>query len=564
MSPPLSLVKHISLCATKQVFLFFVFITIQTNLFAITNLTQDTISHQSAITLFDYLNNATQEKIPHDIALEIIRNGIFQSELEKQLFIEYINNSNFSQTTPESHADYLFTIANWHESNGVYTESISAYHQSKIILQKHKLTSTHLYAKLCDRIGHLYYRFQDYERALDYLKEWNNHLIKNKTGDYNTLNTIGLIYFKLDSLDNAIIFYTKAINAATNASNSLWLGVISGNLAQVYKKKGDLKTYLQLCQKDYKLSIESNNYISAANVLLNLTDYYFSIPNLDTIQKLIDEAALLYIKEGKNPDQLHHYLAVRSKFYFAQKEYHAALTDLLKMNVIKDSIETQKNKIQSQNIEFRIYAQNSENEILILEKQKKHRNYTIVIISICSSLFAFLLLVIIKQERIKRRKDNELFLLKKQRIDKELKLAEENIRNLLQKIQERTIYIDNLTSDIEKLTQNERTNEQQTILTKLHENKILTEDDWSKFKRLFEELHPSFITTLLSSYPSLTNAEIRLATLIRLNLTPNEMANTLGISKESVQKTNLRLRNKMGIKTQEKLLSTILNIPHSQ
>ena len=79
-------------------------------------------------------------------------------------------------------------------------------------------------------------------------------------------------------------------------------------------------------------------------------------------------------------------------------------------------------------------------------------------------------------------------------------------------------------------------------LDQLKTSVVLTEDDWTQFKRTFEKLYPSFIPSLMKINPSLTNAEIRLATLMKLNLSTSEISNTLGISADSVRKTNLRLR----------------------
>ncbi|MNE90465.1 hypothetical protein D3C80_1879830 [compost metagenome] len=91
------------------------------------------------------------------------------------------------------------------------------------------------------------------------------------------------------------------------------------------------------------------------------------------------------------------------------------------------------------------------------------------------------------------------------------------------------------------------------MLTNLQSFSLLTENDWIEFKRLFEKLNPGFFDFFHDKFPEITAAEIRLAALIKLNLSNIEMARTLAISPDSVRKTNLRLRKKLNIESLDDL-----------
>ena len=73
---------------------------------------------------------------------------------------------------------------------------------------------------------------------------------------------------------------------------------------------------------------------------------------------------------------------------------------------------------------------------------------------------------------------------------------------------------------------------------------LLTETDWTEFKILFDPLFPNFFIQLIKAYPELTQAEIRLLALEKLNLLDKEKGNMLGISADSVKKARYRLRKK--------------------
>src|SRR5690606_37910085 len=88
-----------------------------------------------------------------------------------------------------------------------------------------------------------------------------------------------------------------------------------------------------------------------------------------------------------------------------------------------------------------------------------------------------------------------------------------------------------------------------TLLNLVQQNTSI-DRDWDDFKRTFENVHHNFFGKLLTRYPDLTPAELRLCALICLNLSAKEMASLMGISPDSVKTARYRLRKKFGL-TQE-------------
>lgn len=86
------------------------------------------------------------------------------------------------------------------------------------------------------------------------------------------------------------------------------------------------------------------------------------------------------------------------------------------------------------------------------------------------------------------------------------------------------------------------------------------DEEWEKFKLYFESVYPGFFENLIERHPSLTPQELRLSSLIRLNLSIQEIATILGISVESVKTSRFRLRKKMELDSQETLVDHIMNV----
>ncbi|MDJ1486272.1 hypothetical protein QNI16_37670 [Cytophagaceae bacterium YF14B1] len=89
---------------------------------------------------------------------------------------------------------------------------------------------------------------------------------------------------------------------------------------------------------------------------------------------------------------------------------------------------------------------------------------------------------------------------------------------------------------------------------------ILTEEAWQKYKTTFESVYPHFFATLRYCYPHITDAEQRLAALIKLNLSLKECANTLGIAPESVRKARHRLKKRFHLTETDNIEVFIQNL----
>lgn len=106
-------------------------------------------------------------------------------------------------------------------------------------------------------------------------------------------------------------------------------------------------------------------------------------------------------------------------------------------------------------------------------------------------------------------------------------------------------------ADLEALASNTPTAPPEHLRSALYEAQLLHEEDWQKFRRLFEQTYPGFFNKLAIRYPNLTNAEKRLFMVTKLGLRGAEAASMLGITTDGVRKTSLRLRRKLGAPEQE-------------
>jgi|GEM_PF-7012643 len=77
--------------------------------------------------------------------------------------------------------------------------------------------------------------------------------------------------------------------------------------------------------------------------------------------------------------------------------------------------------------------------------------------------------------------------------------------------------------------------------------------DWEKFDTQFKAAHPDFVKKLMAAVPDLSPMEIRISTLIRMNLKSEEIARLFCVTERAVEFHRLNIRKKMGLKTKDNL-----------
>jgi tetratricopeptide (TPR) repeat protein len=78
--------------------------------------------------------------------------------------------------------------------------------------------------------------------------------------------------------------------------------------------------------------------------------------------------------------------------------------------------------------------------------------------------------------------------------------------------------------------------------------------DWQRFDTQFKAAHPEFTKKLLEQYPTLTPTELRMCSLLRMNLRSAEIARLLCISERTVEHHRAHIRSKMKLASGQDLI----------
>jgi DNA-binding CsgD family transcriptional regulator len=188
---------------------------------------------------------------------------------------------------------------------------------------------------------------------------------------------------------------------------------------------------------------------------------------------------------------------------------------------------------------------------LLSEQNKRKTQFTITL------LVAFILFIIAATSIIvllykRKQQQRELLEYKISDIQSELNKNKADLQNVLSNIIQKNEQIKKLKASTKEF-EKEEAKEELLVKDQIQSLTLLTESDLSQFNTLFDTAYPNFQNKLIDKFPTITNAEMRLAMLLKLNIDKESIATILGISPESVRKTNLRLRTKLKLKTTNEL-----------
>lgn len=129
----------------------------------------------------------------------------------------------------------------------------------------------------------------------------------------------------------------------------------------------------------------------------------------------------------------------------------------------------------------------------------------------------------------------------------------------------RTVHKNNLLNDIKEKLKKETKQKQidkQNLknIISLIDDSFIMDKDWKNFYSLFNQVHPTFIKDLKKYCSKLSERDIQLCALIKLNFSSQHIATLYGISLSSVKVARHRLRKKLNVEGQQSLKDFLFEI----
>jgi tetratricopeptide (TPR) repeat protein len=442
---------------------------------------------------------------------------------------------------------------------------------SEYLLKAHEAFTKIGYKKVPNAAGYLYelashfYRFEEYDKALEILLQATQYNFYVPRMDISTLNTIALIYTRKHDPAKAMRFFRNTMAKAARYTDTTWLGIAAGNLGNLLLAEGNYDSAMFYHRINYSINSDGG----ATRAPEDAAKTAVSMAAI-SMRKMQPDSALFYINAA-NRLAVNTIVDTADRLEFRKRilkvlvDYRKAAGDLQGALMLTDSLFIVEQELKRR-LDGRLLSRAVEktealsynNKLALLQSQKNLSQLRFYLV-IGALLIAALLVGFFFRDRWlreKRRmqlvaKDQQILVAEKQQAEERLNHSKELLHAYIDTIKEKTLMIEHLEDEITGLKKlATKLPEMETITAsreKLMASTILTDTDWQQFRALFERVHPGFSSRLKMAYPELSPAEARFLFLTKLNLSSREMATMLGISVDSMYKLRYRLRKKLNL-----------------
>lgn len=385
----------------------------------------------------------------------------------------------------------------------------------------------------------------------------------------SALSLKGEGYEKAGDTETALQLQNEGLQIYVELNDTFGLATSYSHLGSIYEDLRDEESAMMYFQKSFDL-IRHTTHELVPNVLNNLGDVYGRTQNYGESISYYNQAIAFAEKTHNLREQKASHEDL-SEILFQSGEYEEAYTHLELAYRLEGQILDLQNRRQINVLNAVHHSVERESQIELLQKRdalNAIRQRTILISTgVLILLVALYFIYLRKQQRtqLELREYREKLLsseLEKKKIEEaNLRL---NIRSKTKALSSYSLHLsqkNNLLSDISNTLSEllrklgpETKPHVQSLVKKIDHN-IKNDSEWDDFKVYFEQIHPEFIQNLSKKATQpLTPADIRIAMLIRLNLTSKEIASILRVSPDSVRVSRHRLRKKLSIEHENSLV----------
>ncbi|WP_204346164.1 tetratricopeptide repeat protein [Psychroserpens algicola] len=436
---------------------------------------------------------------------------------------------------------------------GIKSARIAEKYDNQLELHQTYLTLASIYQSMNDTINAIDYydKTAQFFKANNYKRQYISMLIL-KSELYNTTNT----------LEKAVALVDEGIELSKALEDYSRLGNCYGVKSKLYLTKGDTEKAMKYNDKSLEINIKiddkysiCSDYKDKATIYLKRKDYNNAI-RYGTIA--LDAARDMNLVEIEMNTQLN-----LSKSYEGMNNHNAALTAYKGYQERNKEFYDSKKSKQMEELKIVYETEKKEKELAlqdaeieVLRQQEvisKNRQRLLGIGSLLLVMFGGALIYGLRQ-KMKRNK------VEREKLDVALEFKEKELTTHALHLAHKNEVLLDLKSQLKDLKSNsDNSKSYQKVINTINLD-INNDQNWEQFRAYFEDVHKDFNAKVMKNYPEVSANDLRLMSLLKMNLSSKEIANILNISAEGVKKARYRLRKKLNLSTEDSLQELVIEL----
>jgi tetratricopeptide (TPR) repeat protein len=381
------------------------------------------------------------------------------------------------------------------------------------------------------KIGHLYEKQKQYDSAFYFqrlaLQQYTH--IGQPQGMGKIYENIGSIYEDREQFDSARYYFTRSLQCYQQAHEEVASIEVLNNLGDVYRKTGQYAAALEQTRQSLLLAEKTNDLYEKGAAYRDLGKTWNLLHNNDSAYYYLElsRRVTIDIYSGENN---------------RQTAFLSVLYDIDKKN----------------------------DEITRLESERRVTIIITTAVILLVILAGVLAWMVISRQRMKIRNASTLQehqdrihearhelmqaeltnqQLQEEKLVGELDLKKRKLTAYTLHLVQKNQLLEDLCGRLKALVQEDKRDNKkqlQQLVNQITAN-ITHDEYWNGFREAFEQVHEEFFQNLKKHSTDLTGNDLRLMTLIKLNIGSKDIATILGISPDSLRVSRYRLKKKLNL-----------------
>ncbi len=432
---------------------------------------------------------------------------------------------------------------------GDFEQAVECFLKSKSIFEL--INHVELTGSVMINLASSYYRLGDYSTALEYHLRGGDIILAGK--NYNQIseyyNNLGLYYSEQQQYDKADEAYLTGIEYAQKNEHTISIAFAYSNLGTSCNEQGNynaaLNFFLKALEQCDKIG---ENYLSST-VYLHLGEVNTALEFYDEALKYYEQARSIAEQKGSKIDCI--------DVWYHLGQYYKKTGDIsIAIQFFNRALST---AVECQSVRFQILLNDALAQCCRLtaepEKALFHYEQKKEIEDLQSSHHhnAKLNRMLLKESIKKYEQEQETLLIETKKLHNEIERKNQELQSLALQITQSRTALNSINKESKTNVGDGKSKSNNHVLSI-----ITNENQWSVFNKQFSVIHPTFSARLAEKYPILSPTEIKICSLLKINLTTQNIADILITSKRTIDTHRYNIRKKIGVGSFSSL-SNILN-----
>lgn len=433
------------------------------------------------------------------------------------------------------------------------------------------------------------------DTCLDYLLNVEKTIQSNTSAltvktIFRFYHDMGYYHYEISDIETAKYYFFQAIELAKKNQLFLEGSIAKSALSSAFTREGNLSKAITFHQQAISQCQQhapnecGNHYYEYAIALLELKRYDDALKAILTAEKLykahphpfnageIDGIlGTIYLKQKNYKEAEKSYLTFYKKARFASTKiwahnlltnYYYTIGDFKNAYINSQKSIKMRDSVYSNERTYTSVAKRTNFELAQKDEEVQAANIRLkyaIVIAICIILAAVALGFLIYRNH---QLASQLTLLEQEQLQQKIDFEQRKLATTTLHLSQQSDLLRNIKKEIEQLNENAEPGLRTKIkhLLKIIDGSVNDQDDWDKFKLHFEAVSPHFFEILRQRSSSLTELDLKHCAYLKINLSPKQVAQILGVSPKSVTLSRVRIKKKLQLDEHEQLNTYLQSI----